>query len=111
VIGPFSYDLRQIPGADHGVCEISKRDFWFDHYHDKMRETEFAREVIERDNLNQTFGNKEIALTHIRQPGYYDFRIFAVDRRGKVVGCCSDSITLWIEPRAGHSAVCGKAKD
>jgi hypothetical protein len=103
-IGPFSYDISDIPQADHAVYELSKRDFWFGN---KMRDQVFAAketELTERADLKALKStSQEIKIAENLQPGYYDFRIFAVDNKGEILGYSSDPVNLWIKPSRGHA--------
>jgi hypothetical protein len=95
-IGPFSYDVSGIPNADHAVYELSKRDYWFGN---KMRDDAFAPDVTVRAGLEALKGTAvEVKIAEKLQPGYYDFRIFAVDNKGKILGYSCDPANLWLEP-------------
>jgi len=98
-IGPFHYDVSAIHNATHIMYELSKRDCWFDHYSETLRDELPALEVSERGYLPKPTGDKiEFIPANVQQAGYYDFRIFAVDDLNQIVGYASDPVTFWVTP-------------
>jgi hypothetical protein len=105
LIGPFHYDVSAIHNATHMMYELSKRDCWFDHYSGTLRDDLPAMEVTERGYLPKLVGDKiELIPTKVKQAGYYDFRIFAVDDLNQIVGYASDPVTLWVTPAATENS-------
>ncbi len=94
-IGYFNYDASKIPGADHVVVEISKADSWFEHYSGTYRDKKLSPEtsfVLKEAELK-----KEHFSTPAKQldrPGFYEIRVSAVDKNGKLIGYPSDPISL-----------------
>ncbi len=94
-IGFFSYDASKIPGADHVVIELSKADSWFEHYSGTYRDKKLSPEtsvVLKEPELR-----KEHFSTPAKQldrPGFYEIRVSAVDKNGKLIGYPSDPISL-----------------
>jgi len=108
-IGPFHYDVSRIPGASGAMYELSKRDCWFNHYSAKLRDQEPAPEVTERGYLRSLRGDRTelVPSSQLQQAGYYDFRLFAVDRNNRLVGYASDPVSLWLMPNGAHDKTKG----
>jgi protein O-mannosyl-transferase len=95
IIGPFNYDATKVTGADHLIIEISKADSWFEHYSGTYRDKKLSPEtslVLKQAGLKQD--HFSTASNQLERPGFYEIRVSAVDKDGKLVGYPSDPICL-----------------
>ncbi|HEY9679588.1 MAG TPA: hypothetical protein V6C76_16385 [Drouetiella sp.] len=93
-IGPFKYDASKIQGADRVVFEISKADSWFEHYTGTYRDTSLSRESLIKQDVKPLSGQFKIPASELNRPGFYEIRVSAVDKNGKLIGYPSDPIDL-----------------
>lgn len=93
-IGPFTYDISRIPGADHAVIEISKADSWFEHYSGTFRDQKLSPESSVAKALKAKSGQFDLPAKELDRPGFYEIRVCAVDKNGKLIGFPSDPINL-----------------
>jgi protein O-mannosyl-transferase len=93
-IGPFIYDVSKVTGADHAVIEISNADSWFEHYSGTFRDTALSKEALISKSLNKKSGQFSLPAKELNRPGFYEIRVCAVDKAGKLCGFPSDPIDL-----------------
>ncbi len=93
-IGPFTFDTSKIPGADHAIVEISKADSWFEHYSGTFRDQKLSPESFAAKKLNTKSGQFNLPAKELERPGFYEIRVCAVDKNGKLIGFPSDPINL-----------------
>lgn len=93
-IGPFTYDISKVPGADHAVVEISKADSWFEHYSGTFRDQKLSPESLVTKTLNAKSGQFDLPAKELDRPGFYEIRVCAIDKNGKLIGFSSDPINL-----------------
>lgn len=97
-LGPFSYDVTKIPGAQKVVYEISKPNSWFEHYSGTFRDTELSKNISKTGTFNATSSTAQtMNLRDLPEPGFYEMRIFAADAAGKVIGYASDPINFQLD--------------
>ncbi|MBC7998605.1 MAG: hypothetical protein IAF58_11710 [Leptolyngbya sp.] len=97
-LGPFSYDVTKIPGAQKVVYEISKPNSWFEHYSGTFRDTEFSKNISKTGTFKELNSTAQtINLRDLPEPGFYEMRIFAADAAGKVIGYASDPINFQLD--------------
>lgn len=93
-IGPFTYDISNIPGADHAVVEVSNTDSWFEHYTGTFRDQKLSPEHFVAKELKGKSGDFTFPAKQLERPGFYEIRVCAVDKNGKLLGFTSDPINL-----------------
>ncbi|MBS1953589.1 MAG: hypothetical protein JST89_05375 [Cyanobacteria bacterium SZAS-4] len=93
-IGPFTYDVSKIPGTDHAVVEISKADSWFEHYSGTFRDRKLSPQALVTKALSAKTGQFDLPAKELDRPGFYEIRICAVDKNGRLIGFPSDPIDL-----------------
>ena len=93
----FSYDVSQIPGAHSAVCEISKPNSWFEHYSGTLRDREISKHALFTPTLNKLSGRAiPLSFAGIKEHGFYQIKIAALDKDGKVIGYFSDPLNFQI---------------
>lgn len=93
-IGPFTYDVSKVKGADHALIEISKADSWFEHYSGTFRDKKLSGEALATKVLDQKSGSFNLPASQLDRPGFYEIRLCAVDKNGNLCGFPSDPIDL-----------------
>ncbi len=95
----FSYDLSNVPGAVSAVCEISKPNSWFEHYSGTLQRqgTSFKSASLFVTPFNKIKGTG-ILLSYagIKDHGFYQIKVAALDKDGKVLGYFSDPLNFQI---------------
>ncbi|MBS2002720.1 MAG: hypothetical protein JST44_14515 [Cyanobacteria bacterium SZAS LIN-5] len=94
IIGPFTYDVSKVAGADHAVFEISKADSWFEHYSGTFRDKTLSPEALLTKSTTEKSGQFSLPAQELDRPGFYEIRVCAVDKNGKLCGFPSDPIDL-----------------
>ncbi|HEY9784394.1 MAG TPA: glycosyltransferase family 39 protein [Candidatus Obscuribacterales bacterium] len=94
-LGLFAYDVSRIPGAAAARYEVSQPDSWFEHYSGTFRDNQPSSHA----SIAGTFPDiqaaaKSIDISALPGPGFYELRIFALDKAGKVIGYSSDPINF-----------------
>lgn len=93
----ITYDTSQISGAVSAMVEISKPNSWFEHYTGTFRDdspSEKALTKITLPLLKST--DQKIDLTSLKESGFYQLRIAAIDKEGAMTGYFSDPIVLQV---------------
>jgi len=93
-LGPYTYDISKIPNADHAVVEISKADSWFEHYSGTFRDQKLSPESFIAKTLSAKSGQFNLPAKQLDRPGFYEIRVGAVDKNGKLIHYPSDPINL-----------------
>jgi hypothetical protein len=93
-IGPFTYDVSKVSGADHALIEISNADSWFEHYSGTFRDKALSKEALLSKSLDAKSGKFVMPARNLNRPGFYEIRVCAVDKSGKLCGFPSDPIDL-----------------
>lgn len=94
VIGPFKYDVSKVAGADHALFEISKADSWFEHYSGTFRDKKLSPEALLTKSTSEKTGQFSLPAKELDRPGFYEIRVCAVDKNGKLCGFPSDPVDL-----------------
>jgi len=92
----FSYDATQIPGATGIICEVSRPNSWFEHYSGTLRDRQQAPNALYITNWDKTKG-RGILLScagPLKDHGFYQIKIAAVDKDGHVLGYFSDPLNF-----------------
>jgi len=93
----FSYDVTNVPGATSAICEVSKPDSWFEHYSGTLRDTAASGNALHVVPFNKTKGkNILLSFAGLKDHGFYQIKIAAVDKDGKVLGYFSDPLNFQI---------------
>jgi hypothetical protein len=93
----FSYDVSGVAGAVGAVCEVSKPDSWFEHYSGTLRDTSPSANALHVVPFNRTRGrNILLSFAGLKDHGFYQIKIAAVDKDGKVLGYFSDPLNFQI---------------
>ncbi|MEZ4487976.1 MAG: hypothetical protein R3F51_10340 [Cyanobacteriota/Melainabacteria group bacterium] len=93
----ITYDTSQVSGAVSAMVEISKPNSWFEHYTGTFRDdspSEKALTKITLPSLKST--DQKIDLTSLKESGFYQLRIAAIDKEGAMTGYFSDPIVLQV---------------
>lgn len=92
-LGRFSFDAKNVAGANGTLFEISKPNAWFEHYTNTYRDASPCPKVLKtwtRNNLKEL--GQEFSLNDLGGAGFYELRMAAVGPKGDVVGYFSDPI-------------------
>ncbi|MBS2008153.1 MAG: hypothetical protein JST01_13985 [Cyanobacteria bacterium SZAS TMP-1] len=93
----FSYDVSGVAGAVGALCEVSKPDSWFEHYSGTLRDTMPSENALHVVPFNRTKGrNILLSFAGLKDHGFYQIKIAAVDKDGKVIGYFSDPLNFQI---------------
>lgn len=98
-LGPLIYDATKIKGAKYVRYEISRPESWFEHYTGTLRDkapSDKAFDSGKLDDLSST--NAVVSLKALKVPGYYEFRILAMDAQDKPLGYVSNPINFQVTP-------------
>jgi hypothetical protein len=94
--GRFFYDAQAISGAQEVVLEISQPNSWFEHYAGDYRDTSLSSHSLKIWRLKLLSGVFELPASELPTAAYYQLRLVALGKDGKVVGYVSDPINLQI---------------
>ncbi len=95
--GTFSYDASKVDNAHSILFEISQRDAWFEHYSNTFKDKEPSSKAMqswrsnELKNLKATF-----KLNKPESSGFFELRLAALDKTGRVAGYFSEPIMFQI---------------
>ncbi|HNB22700.1 MAG TPA: hypothetical protein PKZ32_09790 [Candidatus Melainabacteria bacterium] len=94
-LGPLNYDASRIEGAKSVRYEISKPESWFEHYSGTLRDKAPSDRTSDAGKLPQLSAqNAFIPLNALTIPGFYEFRILALDAQDKPLGYASNPINF-----------------
>lgn len=93
------YDATAIPGAVKVMYEISKPDSWFEHYSATYRDAAPSKEKLKGGTFDGVKGSQNIDASELGGAGFYEFRVAAVDKDGKMLGYFSDPINFQYSPK------------
>lgn len=94
-LGPLKYDASKIEGAKSVRYEISKPESWFEHYSGTLRDRGPSDKASDSGKLEQLSANDAIIpLRALKVPGFYEFRIMALDGQDKPLGYVSNPINF-----------------
>lgn len=94
-LGPLKYDATKIDGAKSVRYEISRPESWFEHYSGTLRDKGPCDRASDSGKLEQLSATDAIIpLRALKVPGFYEFRIMALDARDKPLGYVSDPINF-----------------
>jgi hypothetical protein len=93
----FSYNVSNVPGAAAAICEVSKPNSWFEHYSNTLRDKQVSKNALFVINWDKLKG-RDILLSFagIKDHGFYQIKVAAVDKDGKVLGYFSDPLNFQI---------------
>jgi hypothetical protein len=93
----FAYDVSNVPGATAAICEVSKPNSWFEHYSNTLRDKEVSKNALFVINWDKLKG-RDILLSFagIKDHGFYQIKVAAVAKDGKVLGYFSDPLNFQI---------------
>ena len=98
MLGPLIYDATKIKNAKAVRYEISAPDSWFEHYSGTLRDTASSEHIADSGKLDALqSSNARIGLDALKVPGFYEFRIMALDANGKATGYVSNPINFQID--------------
>lgn len=92
----FSFDATKIPAAESVVIEISAPDSWFEHYSGTLRDRELSSHHSKQIVLARTTGEISLTNADFAGPGYYEIRVGARDKQGRIIGYMSDAVNLQV---------------
>jgi hypothetical protein len=93
----FSYDVSNVPGAVSATCEVSRPNSWFEHYSGTLRENDVSKNAFAVTPFNKVKGrNILLSYAGIKDHGFYQIKVAAVDKNGKVIGYFSDPLNFQI---------------
>jgi hypothetical protein len=93
----FSYDVSNVPGATAATCEVSKPNSWFEHYSGTLRDKVVSKNALSVTPFNKLKGrNILLSFAGIKDHGFYQIKVAAVDKDGKVLGYFSDPLNFQI---------------
>ncbi len=90
----FSYDASDIPGAVKVLYEISKPDYWFEHYSGTYRDAAPSKETLRSVTLDAVKGRVMFDGNDLGATGFFELRVAALDKDGKMIGYFSDPINF-----------------
>lgn len=94
-LGPLIYDATKIKNAKSVRYEISAPDSWFEHYSGTLRDTGPSSHIADTGILaDLSSSNFKVGLDALKVPGFYEFRIMALDAAGKPIGYVSNPINF-----------------
>lgn len=94
-LGYFKYDAGAVLGATAVRYEISKPDAWFEHYTGTLRDKSPSERTSMAGILDKVRSERSsIDLAHLKAPGFYELRLFPLDRSGKTIGYASDPLNF-----------------
>ncbi len=94
-LGPLIYDAKKIKNAKSVRYEISAPDSWFEHYSGTLRDTGPSAHIADTGILaDLSSSSYRVGLDALKVPGFYEFRIMALDAAGKPIGYVSNPINF-----------------
>lgn len=95
--GTLFLDARNVRGAAAMAIEISNVDYFFQHEDNTFRHDRFARQALKRIPANNPSAHLKLDKALFHEPGYYQVRAFALSASGKIIGCASDPVQLFVD--------------
>jgi hypothetical protein len=93
----FSYDVSNVPGATGAICEISKPNSWFEHYSGTLRDNLVSGNALFVAPLSKLKGrNILLSFAGLKDHGFYQIKVAALDKNGKVLNYFSDPLNFQI---------------
>lgn len=89
----FNFDVSHIKGAASALFELSGANSWFEHYSGTFRDKQPSKEAGLSGTLSQVKGkNIPLTFTGVKGHGFFELRIIALDKEGKVLGYFSEPL-------------------
>jgi len=93
----FSYDASNVAGAATVYYEVSKTNSWFEHYSGSLRDNRESKEAQFTGTLTKLKGtNIPITFSGLKGHGFFQMRIAAKNKEGKLIGYFSDPLNFHI---------------
>ena len=91
------YDTSQVTGAASALVEISRPNSWFEHYTGTFRDDSVSDKALTRVPLPSLKSTDQIIdLSSLKESGFYQLRLAALDKEGTLTGYFSDPIVLQV---------------
>jgi hypothetical protein len=97
-IGYLCYDASRVASCDHVVFQISKVDSWFEQSADTFRSSEVKSDQYSLSQDFKEFTGNQVCFSSARfkAPGFYEVRVGAVSKDGKILSTYSDPINFYL---------------
>lgn len=90
----FDYDGEKIAGAKSIRVEMTRPYRYFSHYSDHPRDVQPLKDPLKSWSLESLKGELNITESDLPQTGFYQIRVGALDKDGKLLGLYSEAETL-----------------